>query len=125
MQKDSGSLLFTVEINVLQNTMYAVSENSPLRSHVPRQRVPGPTTITRSHRVIRKGKVGGVARVVSRSSPELKSGASRPSLSIRCTGKRVVSQVLAHEHRRDFARRRETITRRTQGGPICQVAFFE
>ena len=38
--------------------------------------------------------------------------------------KRVVSRVLAHEHRREFARRRETFTRRTHGGPICQVAFL-
>ena len=86
--------------------------------------------------------------MVSRSSPELKSGASRPSLSIRCTGKngrkthrlrgrqttRCVtsgdhfsgdaSRVLTHEHRREVAGRRETVTRKTHGGPICQVASF-
>ena len=68
-------------------------------------------------------------RVVSRSSPELKSAASRPSLSIRCTGKNGrkthrlrgrqtarcltsddhfsgdVSRVPSHEHRREFAGR--------------------
>ena len=69
-----------------------------------------------------RGKGRWSRRVVSRSSPELKSGASRPSLSIRCTGKRVVSRALTYEHRRELARRRETITRRTHGGPICQVA---
>ena len=48
-------------------------------------------------------------RVVPRSSPELKSGASRPSLSIRCTGKRVVSRALSHDHRLELVHRRETI----------------
>ena len=83
----------------------------------------GPTTIPNSHRD-QKGEGRWSRRVVSRSSPELTSGSSRPSLSIRCTGKRVVSRDLAHEHRREFARRRETRTRRTHGGPICLVAFL-
>ena len=48
---------------------------------------------------------------MSRSSPDLKSGASRPSLSIRCIGKRNVSRVLTHEHRREVAGRRGTVTR--------------
>ena len=48
-----------------------------------------------------------------------------PSLSIRCTAKRVVSRVLAHEHRREFARRRETITRRTHGGTDMPSSFFD
>ena len=34
------------------------------------------------------------------------------------------SRVLTHEHRREFAGRQETVTRRTHGGPICQVAFM-
>ena len=56
-----------------------------------------------------KGEGRWSRRVVSRSSPELKSGASRPSLSIRCTGKRVVSRELAHDHRLELVHRRETI----------------
>ena len=42
-------------------TVYAVSENSLLRKHFPRQRVLGPTTNPNSLRVVRKGKVGRVA----------------------------------------------------------------
>ena len=45
-------------------------------------------------------------RVVPRGSPDLKSGASRPSLSIRCTGKRDVSRVLSHVHKHETAGRR-------------------
>ena len=55
-----------------------------------------------------KGEGRWSRRVVSRGSPDLKSGASRPSLSIRCTGKRNVSGVLTHEHRRELAGRRRT-----------------
>ena len=75
-----------------------------------------------------KGEGRWSRRVVSRSSPDLKSGASRPSSSIRCTGKnggktyclrwrqtaRCVtsddhfsgdgSRVLTHEHRREYCR---------------------
>ena len=147
-----------------------VSKNFPFWSGVPRQRVSVgcrnikqkyecsnrwreafSQTCSRTHHhpqhppSFPSGQSRKSRRVVSRSSPDLKSDASRPFASICCkwkNGRKTYcvrwrqtaryltsddhfsgngSRVLTHEHRREYCRT-GTVTRRTHGGPICKVA---